>query len=180
LFLCSFTLFLITLLQFLLFFSCFSFVSLFIFSQIAYMDFIDFNGNAGPIYCRLPRIRYIKNEDFLHLQSLDLRLEKRKYGLLPVSSFQLFFLCCSTDCYNSCYVFISYCQLDRFFVLSRIIFLLHDWWQVHVVVVIASIYYSSISHFGDLINLSVQEVFDYFFMFVSCIFISFLNSRSSF
>jgi hypothetical protein len=60
------------------------------FSQIAYMDFIDFNGNAGPIDYRLPRIRYIKNEDFLHLQSLDLRLEKRKYGLLPVSSFQLF------------------------------------------------------------------------------------------
>jgi hypothetical protein len=90
LFLCSFTLFLITLLQFLLFFSCFSFVSLFIFSQIAYMDFIDFNGNAGPIAYRLPRIRYIKNEDFLHLQSLDLRLEKSKYGLLPVSSFQLF------------------------------------------------------------------------------------------
>jgi hypothetical protein len=59
-----------------------------LFLQIAYLDFVDFNGNVGTIDYRLPRMRYIKNQDFLHLQRFDLRVEKRKYGLLPVSIFR--------------------------------------------------------------------------------------------
>jgi hypothetical protein len=69
---------------------CFCFISCnsSLFVQIAYLDFVDFNGNVGTIDYRLPRMRYIKNQDFLHLQRFDLRVEKRKYGRLPVSIFE--------------------------------------------------------------------------------------------
>ena len=68
----------------------------FIFLQVVYMDFIDFNGNSGSIDYRLPRMAHIKNADFKHLIRVDRKITSRKaYGFLPVCiSFFCFFCRC--------------------------------------------------------------------------------------
>ena len=62
-----------------------------VFLQVAYLDFVDFNGNAGDIDYRVPRMTYIKNADFVHLQNVDRNLNSRKsYGVLRVRIDELF------------------------------------------------------------------------------------------
>ena len=54
------------------------------------MDFIDFNGDAGGIDYRIPRMSYIKNADFVFLENADRNRQSRKqYGVLPVSVWTL-------------------------------------------------------------------------------------------
>jgi hypothetical protein len=61
-------------------------IYLFLCLQVIYMDFIDFNGNPGNIDYRLPRMSYIKTEDFEYLEVVDRNNRSRKgYGVLPVS-----------------------------------------------------------------------------------------------
>jgi hypothetical protein len=54
--------------------------------QVGYLDFVDFNGNPGNIDYRLPRMSFIKNEDFVHLERVDHDINtSTEYGVLPVS-----------------------------------------------------------------------------------------------
>jgi hypothetical protein len=49
---------------------------------------VDFNGNPGNIDYRLPRMSFIKNKDFLHLERVDRDINtSTEYGVLPVSFF---------------------------------------------------------------------------------------------
>ena len=65
----------------------------FLFLQVVYMDFIDFNGNSGSIDYRLPRMAHIKNADFKHLIRVDRKITSRKaYGVLPVCISLFFFV----------------------------------------------------------------------------------------
>jgi hypothetical protein len=73
--------------------------------QVGYLDFVDFNGNPGNIDFRLPRMSFIKNEDFLHLERVDRDINtSTEYGVLPVSYFS--------------------CTLFPFFVTIRIFYFL--------------------------------------------------------
>ena len=57
--------------------------------QVGYLDFVQFDGNPGNFDYSLPRMSFIRNEDFKYLERVDRdSTSSTEYGVLPV------FFCC--------------------------------------------------------------------------------------